>query len=128
MMSIIKDLKTDKNGWFADGKFNSISLFKGEMAVSIFVDDGATVEYAEKCITHYNNLNNNSNMLLKLQEYLIKFFLYMYAEWKEMGIYDEIVDDIEHELISREFEYFPDRRDAPGHFQCLRIFLIRYDK
>lgn len=82
-MSIIKDLKTDKNGWFADGKFNSISLFKGEMAVSIFVDDGATVEYAEKCITHYNNLNNNSNMLLKLQEYLIKFFLYMYAEWKK---------------------------------------------
>ena len=49
-MSIIRDLQTDENGWFADGKFNSISLFKGEMNVSIFVHDGATVAYAEKCI------------------------------------------------------------------------------
>ena len=32
-MSVIKDLQTDENGWFADGKFNSTSLFKGEMAV-----------------------------------------------------------------------------------------------
>ena len=94
-MSIIRDLQTDENGWFADGKFNSISLFKGEMNVSIFVHDGATVAYAEKCITHYNNLNNNSDLLFKLQEYLEKFFLYMYAEWNEMGIYDEIVKSIE---------------------------------
>lgn len=92
-MSIIKDLQTDENGWFANGKFNSTSLFKEEMAVSIFVDDGATVEYAEKCIAHYNSLNNNSDMLLKLQEYLVRFFLYMYAEWKEMGIYDEKVTE-----------------------------------
>lgn len=84
-MSVIKDLQTDENGWFADGKFNSTSLFKGEMAVSIFIDDGATVEYAEKCIAHYNSLNNNIDMLLKLQEYLVRFFLYMYSEWKEMG-------------------------------------------
>jgi len=94
-MSIIKDLQTDENGWFANGKFNSTSLFNGEMAVSIFVDDGATVEYAEKCIAHYNSLNNNSDILLELQEYLARFFLYMYSEWKEMGIYDEIVDNIE---------------------------------
>ena len=94
-MSVIKDLQTDENGWFADGKFNSTSLFKGEMAVSIFIDDGATVEYAEKCIAHYNSLNNNIDMLLKLQEYLVRFFLYMYSEWKEMGIYDEIVNEIE---------------------------------
>jgi hypothetical protein len=94
-MSIIKNLKTDENGWFAEGKFESTSLFKGEMSVSIFIDDGATVEYAEKCIEHYNNLNNNSNMLSDLQQYLEKFFLYMYDEWKEMGIYEEIVDEIE---------------------------------
>lgn len=94
-MSVIKDLQTDENGWFAYGKFNSTSLFKGEMAVSIFIDDGATVEYAEKCIAHYNSLNNNIDMLLKLQEYLVRFFLYMYSEWKEMGIYDEIVNEIE---------------------------------
>lgn len=92
---MIRDLHTDENGWFLDGKFDSISLFKGEMAISIFIDDGATVEYAKKCIMHYNNLNNNSEMLNQLQEYLVKFFLYMYAEWKAMGIYDEIVKAIE---------------------------------
>ena len=75
-MSVIKDLQTDENGWFADGKFNSTSLFKGEMAVSIFIDDGATGEDAEKCIAHYNSLNNNIDMLLKLQEYLVRFFLF----------------------------------------------------
>jgi hypothetical protein len=92
---MIRDLQIDENGWFAEGKFNSFSLFKGDMAILIFIDDGATVEYAEKCITHYNNLNNNSDILFKLQEYLEKFFLYMYAEWKAMGIYDSIVDEIE---------------------------------
>lgn len=94
-MAMIRNLQTDENGWLANGEFNSTSLFKEEMAISIFIDDGATVEYAEKCISHYNRLNNNNDILLKLQEYLVKFFLYMYAEWKEMGIYDEIVDEIE---------------------------------
>lgn len=94
-MSIIRDLHTDEDGWLTEGKFDSTSLFKGEMSILIFSDDGATVEYAEKCIAHYNSLNNNSDMLLKLQEYLARFFLYMYAEWKDMGIYDEIIDAIE---------------------------------
>lgn len=94
-MSVIRDLKTDENGWFADGKFTSNSLFQGEMRVSIFVDDGATIEYAEKCISHYNDLNNNRDICIKLQEQLVKFFLYMYEEWKEMGIYDELVNELE---------------------------------
>lgn len=75
---MIRDLKKDENGWIAEGKFNSTSLFKGEMAISIFIDDGATVEYAERCITHYNSLNNNSTMLYKLQEYLSRAILYVY--------------------------------------------------
>ena len=37
-MSIIKNLKTDENGWFANGTFTSKSLFKGEMKVCIFID------------------------------------------------------------------------------------------
>lgn len=92
---MIRDLHTDENGWLTEGKFNSTSLFKGEMSILIFINDGATVEYAKKCIVHYNSLNSNSGMLLKLQEYLVRFFLYMYAEWKDMGIYDEIIDGIE---------------------------------
>lgn len=94
-MSIIRDLHNDEYGWFTEGKFDSVSLFDGEMDVSIFVDDGATVEYAEKCIEHYNKLNDNGELMAKLREYLAKFFLYMYDEWKAMGIYDDIVQDIE---------------------------------
>lgn len=77
-MSVIKDLQTDENGWFADGKFNSTSLFKGEMAVSIFIDDGATVEYAEKCIAHYNSLNNNIDMLLNARISCKIFSVYVF--------------------------------------------------
>ena len=33
-MSIIRDLKLDENGWFAEGKFDSKSLFQGEMKIS----------------------------------------------------------------------------------------------
>ena len=94
-MSMIKNLKTDENGWFANGTFDSDSLFQGECSVSIFLDDGATVEDAEKCISHYNNLKNNNAFCEKLQKKLASFFLYMYDEWKSMGTYAEIVDTIE---------------------------------
>lgn len=94
-MSVIRNLEIDENGWFADGKFESKSLFKGEIDVSIFIDDGATIEYAEKCIAHYNSLNNNNDLIFKLQQYLSKFFLYMYDEWKAIGIYDEIIEKSE---------------------------------
>lgn len=94
-MSMIKNLKTDENGWFANGTFDSDSLFQGECSVSIFLDDGATVEDAEKYISHYNNLKNNNAFCEKLQKKLASFFLYMYDEWKAMGTYAEIVDTIE---------------------------------
>ena len=38
-MSMIKNLETDENGWFANGTFDSDSLFQGECSVSIFLDD-----------------------------------------------------------------------------------------
>jgi len=41
---MIKNLKADENNWFLEGTFDSDSLFQGEMSVSIFTDDGATVE------------------------------------------------------------------------------------
>ena len=44
---MIKNLKADENNWFLEGTFDSDSLFQGEMSVSIFTDDGATVEDAE---------------------------------------------------------------------------------
>ena len=33
-MSIIRDLKMDENGWFAEGKFDSKSFFQGKRLVS----------------------------------------------------------------------------------------------
>ena len=50
---MIKNLKADENNWFLEGTFDSDSLFQGEMSVSIFTDDGATVEDAEACIVQY---------------------------------------------------------------------------
>ena len=94
-MAIIQDLKTDEDGWFANGKFTSTSLFQGDMNVSIFIDDGATVEDAEKCISHYNAIKSKKALCNKLQEMLERFFLYMYEEWKAMGIYDDIIRDCE---------------------------------
>ena len=101
-MSMIKNLKTDENGWFANGTFDSDSLFQGECSVSIFLDDGATVEDAEKCISHYNNLKNNNAFCEKLQKKLASFFLYMYDEWKSMGTYAEIVETCYAGLPSRQ--------------------------
>ena len=43
---MIKNLKADENNWFLEGTFDSDSLFQGEMSVSIFTDDGATIEDA----------------------------------------------------------------------------------
>ncbi len=94
-MAAIKELQNDENGWFANGKFMSTSLFQGNIDVCVFIDDGATVEYAEKCIEHYNRLNQNEELLLKLDTYLEKFFLYMYEEWKAMGIFSDIVKRLE---------------------------------
>lgn len=94
MPDMIKNLKIDENG-FAKGTFDSSSLFQGEMAVCIFLSDGATSEYAEKCIVHYNALCGSRAILLKLQTYLESFFLYMYNEWREMEIYAEIAQSLE---------------------------------
>lgn len=94
-MSKIRDLKLDENGWFADGKFDSISLFQNEINVCIFIDDGASEEDAERCIIHYNSLMDKKEMYVKIQEGLEKFFLYIYDEWKAFNdIYGDIVDSL----------------------------------
>ena len=92
---MIKNLKADENNWFLEGTFDSDSLFQGEMSVSIFTDDGATVEDAEACIAQYQLLKKKDAFCANLQEMLAAYFLYMYDAWKEMEIYDEIVVEIE---------------------------------
>ncbi len=95
-MSIIKNLKIEENGLFANGTFESKSLFSGEMKVIIFVDDGATETDAERCINHYNNIHNKQDICNKIQTGLEKFFLYMYDEWRAFDdIYGEIADSLE---------------------------------
>ena len=74
---MIKNLKADENNWFLEGIFDSNSLFQGEMSVSIFTDDGATVEDAEACIAQYQQLKKNAAFCANLQEMLAAYFLYM---------------------------------------------------
>ena len=115
---MIKNLKADENNWFLEGTFDSDSLFQGEMSVSIFTDDGATVEDAEACIAQYQQLKKNAAFCANLQEMLAAFFLYMYDAWKEMGMYDGIVAEIEpvkqgyeagESLLSFSCNYFKER-------------------
>ena len=93
---ILNNLKEDVNGlgWL-EGKFESKSLFQGKIDITIMDNTDVAKEYAEKCIAHYNAINNNKELLKKIQEGLAKFMLYMYEEWKAMGIYDDITRDIE---------------------------------
>lgn len=94
-MSIIKNLKMDDNGWFANGTFESVSLFNGEAKVTIFADDGATKEDAIRCIEHYNSLLDKPEICCQIQEGLEKFFLYMYEEWGDFSdIYGDIADSL----------------------------------
>lgn len=95
-MSIIRDLKLDENGLFAEGKFDSKSLFQGEIKLSIFVDDGATEEDAIRCIEHFNCLSDKPDVCKQIQEGLEKFFLYMYDEWNDFGdVYGDIAQSLE---------------------------------
>ena len=71
----------DEYGFFANGKFDSYSLFQGEMNLSIYAEDGASEEDAIRCINHYNGLLEKPNICNQIQECLEKFFLYMYDEW-----------------------------------------------
>ena len=84
--NFLNNLKEDNNGlgWL-EGMFESKSLFQGEMNITIMDNTDVAKEYAEKCIVHYNALNNNKELLEKIQEGLAKFMLYMYEEWKAMS-------------------------------------------
>lgn len=94
-MSVIRNLKLDDNGWFSQGTFESDSLFKGEMRITLFTDDGVTEEDANRCIEHYNKLADNKAICDKIQEELSLFFLYMYDEWGAMGdIYGDIANSL----------------------------------
>ena len=101
-MSAIRDLKQDENGFFLEGKFDSRSLFEGEMNVSIFADDGATEEDALRCIDHYNSLSEKPDILEQIQSGLEKFFIYMYDEWQG---FEDIYGDIAKSLESVMKEY-----------------------
>lgn len=101
-MSVIRDLKQDENGFFLEGKFDSRSLFEGEMNVSIFADDGATEEDALRCIEHYNSLSKKPDVLEQIQSGLEKFFLYMHDEWQG---FEDIYGDIAKSLESVMKEY-----------------------
>lgn len=93
-MDIIRDITTDDNGWFTNGRFDSEFLFPGEMDIMIFTDDGASMEDAAACIEHHNRLNDKPAVREAIEKGLEQFFLYMYDEWAAMGIFDRIVESL----------------------------------
>lgn len=93
-MAIIRGLKTDENGWFTTGTFDSKVFLPGEMSIMIFTDDGASIEDAEECISHFNSLGGKPELIASVERRLGKFFQYMYDEWAAMGIYEQIVDSL----------------------------------
>ena len=74
MKNNIRNLKTDDNGWFTTGQFDSESFLPGEMNIMIFTDDGASIEDADRCIEHFNSLAGKSGVLDAVEEGLEKFF------------------------------------------------------
>ena len=93
-MGTIRDLQVEENGLFAQGVFDSRSLFQGEMPVSIFVADGASEADAERCIEQYNALPEGGAIDDAIQRGLERFFLYMYDEWGAFDIYDGIAQSL----------------------------------
>ncbi len=93
-MELIRNMKTDENGWFTTGVFDSESFLPGETAIMIFTDEGASVEDAEKCIANYNRLADHPETIAAIEKGLEQFFLYMYDEWDAMGIFDHIVESL----------------------------------
>lgn len=93
-MSIIKDLVHDEGGlgWL-NGKFESHSLFSGDMGITIYSDTDDAVRYAERCIEHYDRLTENAELMADIRDKLAKFMQYMRDEWEAMGIYDDIAED-----------------------------------
>ena len=73
-MSLIRDLVNNEEMEYISGKFTSESLFNGEMNIGIFSDGDITLDYAEKCIMHYNKLKNNAKICERIQKKLEKFY------------------------------------------------------
>ena len=102
-MSIIRDIIHDKDGlgWMY-GKFDSDSVFHGEMSITIYGESDDYIEYAEKCVVHYNRLKDDSGFMADLRDKLAKFMYYMRNEWEAMGIYDDIAEDTDKAVADFE--------------------------
>lgn len=120
-MSIIRDMVHDEGGlgWL-NGKFDSCSLFQGEMDITLYGDSDEYISYAEKCIAHYNSLNENAELMADIRDKLAKFMYYMRDEWEAMGIYEDIAEDTD-----KAAEDFENGGDIIKHLEkpCLFIEL-----
>ena len=102
-MSMIKDLtrSEDSLDWLY-GKFESSSLFKGEMKITIYSDSDEAVAYAERCIEAYNSIAGNKELIDDIKDKLARFMLYMRDEWEAMGIYEDIAEETDKAVEAYE--------------------------
>lgn len=88
---MIRNLKKDE--YCLSGTFDSVSLFSGEMALTIFGSEymdvpeptNEVVAYAERCVAHYNALREDKALLEAIEKGLAAFLFFMHEEcdWDE---------------------------------------------
>ncbi len=88
---MITDIKKDEYGIEGKVKFN---LFDAE--IDVFMDDDVSIEYAEKCAEHMNNLSDD--MIEKICESAKRYCLFMIEEWDLVGEWEEISEDMTIEV------------------------------
>ena len=111
---MIRNLKTDEEGWFTTATFDSKVFLPGEMSIMIFTDDGAGPEDAARCIEHFNSLDEKLEIIASIEKRLVKFFLYMYEEWAALA---------DFEIYARLAESLKDVREGYENGRKLSSYL-----
>jgi hypothetical protein len=92
-MSNIRNLQySEKYGWHTGKAY--LNLFNSD--VEIMIMENTPIDYAEKCIDHFNNLPKDTIDLIL--ERLVKYCEFMTDEWQTMGLYEDIAADIHKKM------------------------------
>lgn len=92
-MSSIHNLQySEKYGWHTGKAY--LNLFNSDVEIMIMKD--TPLDYAEKCIDHFNNLTQEA--IDYILERLVQYCKFMTSEWQEMDFYNYIVESIHQKM------------------------------
>ena len=92
-MGLIKNLKYSKQFDCQIGCAH-LSFFNSD--VEVLIEKDVSLEYAEKCIKHINNLNPET--IVFLVDRLNKYCNFMLDAWSDFDIYDSVVENIKTKM------------------------------